>query len=214
LTDNYDLELNQYIPGVETTVDQTPSIAERYRSVGSVDYAVTAAYNDIQGVSVYTVMTSGAIDGSMLFQDGETLIFIQQDKFPASVAGWLDHVMVGYSNKRSAVFRINIVNSRINLTVAHQTAPGDIVTISKGASNAGSTLYFEPLPKHGPVPLWWPLTQTLLDSQSGGTDKLAKAHKETTFDQRGTRFFSYRDHYSDIDSSAKYIKFPKDGVFT
>ena len=214
LTDNYDLELDRYIPGVETTVDQTPSIVERYRSVGSVDYAVTAAYNDIQGVSVYTVMSSGAIDGSMLFQEGETLIFYQQDKFPASVTGWLDHILTGYSNKRSAVFRINIVNSRINLTVAHQTAPGDIVTVVKGATNAGKELFFEPQPKRGPVPQWRPLTQTLLDDQSGGVDKLTKPHKETTFDQRGTRFFSYRDHYSDIDSSAKYIKFPKDGVFT
>jgi hypothetical protein len=122
--------------------------------------------------------------------------------------------MTGYSNKRSAVFRINIVNSRINLTIAHQTAPGDIVTITKGATNAGKELFFEPLPTRGPAPQWRLLTQTFIDDNTGGTDKLVKPHKETTFDQRGTRFFSYRDHYSDIDGSAKYIKFPRDGVFT
>lgn len=214
LTDNYNLDLDKYIPGVETTVDRVPSIAERYRSIGEVDYAVSVGYNEIDGVNVYTAMTNGVIDGSMLFQDGETLIFEQQNNFPTTVAGWLDHIMTGYSNKRSAVFRINIINSRISLTVEHQTRPGDIVTITKGSTNAGKVLYFEPLPKHGPVPLWWTMTQTLLSDISGGSDSLVKPHKETTFDQRGTRFFSYRDHYTDLDKSAKYIKFPKDGVFT
>lgn len=214
LTKNYDLDLDKYIPGVETTVDLAPGVAERYRVYGNVDYAVTADYNAINGVSVYTVMTSGAIDGSMMFADGETLIFYQQDQFPAGVPGWLDHIMTGVNNVRSAVFKINIVNSKVMLTVDHQTQPGDIVTIVKGATNAGKTLYFEPLPKHGPAPLWWPFTQTLLDGPAGTTDKLVKAHKETTFDQRGTRFFSYRDHYTDLDRSAKYIKFPTNGVFT
>ena len=52
-----------------------------------------------------------------------------------------------------------------------------------------------------------------LIASSTGPDSLVRAHQETTFDQRGTRFFSYRDQYAGPEINDKYIKFPRIGEF-
>ena len=213
LTQNYDLQLNKYIPGVETTIDQAPAQAERYRVLGHVDYAVSTPYSDINGKTVADIVAGGGIDGVTTFAHGDTVIFVQPETFGNEKPGYFEKIMQGTLDEKSAVYQINIdQSSMVTLTKARQTQAGDIVTVIKGATYSGRTVNFEAYPLHGISPRWWPFNQQLLISPIM-SDKLVKEHKETTFDQRGTRFFSYRDQYADIDSTAKYIKFPKSGVF-
>lgn len=213
LSANFDLDLGRFIPGIETTMDIRPSVAELYRDQGAVNYAVSSAYDEIHGQLVSTVRATGSIDGVTDFVSGQTLVFYQQDKFPDSVPGHMDHIMYGFENERSAVYRIDIGSDQvITLTKVRATNPGDVITIAGGVTYAKRRMNFEAYSLHGFVPRWWTFTKELA-YDSVTTESLAKPHYETTFDQRGTRFFSYRDHYADLDSTAKYIKFPKDGVF-
>lgn len=213
LTRNYDLDLEKFIPGTETTIDRAPSIAEYYRNLGTVDYVIEAPFEEINGKTQGYIRINRVLDGAETFADGETLIFAQQDQFPADVPGYFDYISRGVENQRSAVWKINIGDDNIvTLTIERETRPGDIVTATKGTKYPGVTLNFEAYSIHRAYPLWWPFNRTLIDDPLYPESTITP-HKETTFDQRGTRFFSYRDQYADIEAEAKYIKFPKDGVF-
>lgn len=213
LTQNYDLNLGEFIPGVETTIDQLPAAAERYRVIGDVTYAVSAPYSRFNGRTVSDVNAAGGFDGVTNFADGDTVIFVQPETFGPEKPGYYEKIMFGNLDEKSAIYRINVDGwNMVTLTKAHQTQAGDIVNVKKGATYAGRTLNFEAYPIHGASPRWWTFNQQLIVDPNIN-DKLVKPHKETTFDSRGTRFFNYRDQYADIDSTAKYIKFPKNGVF-
>lgn len=213
LTRNYDIGLGKFLPGVETTIDSAPAVAERYREIGTVTYAVNTAYASIDGYTVADLVAEGGIDGDTAFADGDTVIFVQPESFGPEKPGYFERIMFGRADEKSYVYRVNIDSwNMVTLTVAHVTRPGDIVTVLKGATYANRRLNFEAYPLHGTSPRWWPFNKPLL-IDANITDKLVKPHQETTFDQRGTRFISYRDQYADIDSTAKYIKFPYNGVF-
>lgn len=212
LSANYDLDLGRFIPGVETTIDIRPSIAERYRNMGIVNYAVAAPYDSIHNQLVADVVSSGSIDGVADFVTGQTLVFYQQDQFPSTIPGYSESIVSGVPNERSAVYRIDIVDNVVILTRIRLTNPGDVITVLNGLTYATKQLNFEAYSLHGLTPRWWIFTKSLA-YDSVTTENLVRPHTETTFDQRGTRFFSYRDQYADLDSTAKYIKFPKDGVF-
>ena len=214
LTQNYNLQLDKFIPGTETTIDRDPSIAESYRDLGTVDYVVSVPFTEIDGQTQGYIRVNQCLDGADTFEDGETLIFAHQEQFPDTIPGYLDYILSGTDNQRSAVWRINIGDDNVvTLTIDRLTNPGDIVTAAKGNKYLGVTLNFEAYPIHKTVPLWWPFTKSLVNDPLY-PEATVKPHKETTFDQKGTRFFSYRDQYADIEAEAKYIKFPRDGVFT
>lgn len=213
LTRNYDISLGKFIPGVETSIDKLPAIAERYREIGAVTYAVSTSYSSINGLTVADLQALGGIDGDTDFADGDTVIFVQPESFGNQKPGYFERIMLGLADEKSYVYRVNIDSyNMVTLSVAHVTKPGDIVNVVKGATYAGRRLNFEAYPLHGTSPRWWPFNKALLVDPNI-SDKLVKPHQETTFDQRGTRFISYRDQYADIDSTAKYIKFPNNGVF-
>lgn len=136
------------------------------------------------------------------------LTFSETVKIP----GFIDHVLEGKPNERSGIYRINILNNYVTLSLVKQIKPGDIVSVEKGSTYAGRKMYFEAYAQRGNVPRWWTLTQKLYIEPDSGENTI-KPHKETTFDSRGTRFFSYRDQYAEPESLAKYIKFPNYGVF-
>lgn len=213
LTRNYDIGLGKFLPGTETIIDELPAAAERYREIGAVTYAVSTAYADINEITVADLIAAGGIDGDTAFADGDTVIFVQPESFGPDKPGYFERILFGQADEKSYVYRVNIDSwNMVTLTVAHVTQPGDIVTVLKGATYANRRLNFEAYPLHGTSPRWWPFNKPLL-VDANITDKLVKPHQETTFDQRGTRFISYRDQYADIDSTAKYIKFPYNGVF-
>lgn len=212
LTENYDLELDKFIPGEETTIDQAPAAAERYRNMGTVDYAVNIPYSEINGQTVEYIVDNGGLDGATELANGETVIFTQPETFGNEVPGYLDKILYGVLDEKAAVYQISIDGGIVTLTPARQTQAGDIVRVINGVTYGGRRMNFEAYPLHGFVPRWWTFTQQLIADPTI-SDQLVKPHRETTFDQRGTRFFSYRDQYADLDSKAKYIKFPKSGVF-
>lgn len=306
LTQYWDKDSDQFIAGAEVHFDQSPSQAELYRYCGVVDYAVTVPYEKIHNQTVDYINFYNCIDGKTDWQDGDTIIFAQQENFQddplndyvnydvignlrgpsqdlrywpqrarniappydlfdsnlfdqgrvgferwvndngiklplnkwlyknngwlnelpfdaesfgrygysfaAKVPGYIEHILENKENLRSAVYKIRITNDIVTLELERKTAPGDIVRIKSGATYANKQMYFEPYVRHGNVPRWWVLTQKLYINPTNG-ESLIAPHKETTFDNRGTRFFSNRDQYSNPDKSTKYIKFPKNGVF-
>jgi hypothetical protein len=131
----------------------------------------------------------------------------------SKIPGFVEHILEGKQNLRSAIYRIHIIDGIVTLQLQQNINPGDIVDVLSGATYAGRQMYFEAYVKHGNVPRWWTLTQRLYVDPASG-ESMVKPHKETTFDSRGTRFFSYRDQYAEPETSTKYIKFPKYGVFT
>ena len=212
LTQNYDLELDRFIPGQETTIDQAPAVAQRYRNMGTVDYAVSVAFDDINGRTVDYVVQNGGLDGVVEFESGQTVIFTQPETFGAGVPGYFERILFGTADLKAAVYQLRIDGNLVFLDLLRQTRPGDIVSVMQGITYAARRLNFEAYPLHGTVPRWWRFSLPLIADPTI-PDLLVRPHQETTFDQRGTRFFSYRDQYADLDGNAKYIKFPKNGVF-
>jgi hypothetical protein len=217
LSSTYDIAENRFRPGVETTIDLKPSLSQKFRYQGFVDYVVSAGYNDIHGKGVDEVIQNGNLDGSIAILDGETLIFYQQDNFPVGVKDYNDYIERGTPNQRSAVYQIELQNNGqlIQLKLLRYTKPGDIVTVRKGTVYGGENMVFEAYALHGPVPQWWFFEaelSDLIDSEES-LEKLLKPHVETTFDKHATKFVSNRDQFADLDTTGKYIKFPKNGVF-
>jgi hypothetical protein len=213
LSRNYDIVLDKMLSGTETSIDKLPARAELYREIGPVTYAVSSSYSSINGLTQADLIAAGGIDGDIEFADGDTVIFVQPESFGNQKPGYFEQIMFGLKDKKSYVYRVNIGSyNMVTLEEAHATKPGDIVTVEKGETYAGRRLNFEAYPLHGTSPRWWPFNKDLI-VDANTTDKLIKPHQETTFDQRGTRFISNRDQYADIDSTAKYIKFPNNGVF-
>jgi len=213
LSKNYDINENRFISGIVTNFDLEPSVAQKYRDRGSVDYAVSSGFEELNGKSPQYVIDNGILDGMTQVVAGETLIFYQQNDFPEEVNSYIDHIIKGNLNERSAVYKITLTDTGlIKLVRERYTQPGDIVTVSKGLVYGGKRLAFEAYALHGDVPRWWKFDRALIDYPNT-TDKLAQPHTDTTFDQKTTRFVSNRDRFADLDASGKYIKFPKNGVF-
>lgn len=215
LTRNYDPVDKSFAPGQETKIDLRPSVAEKYREVGSVTYAVRGAYNSINSKTKTDIIADGGIDGDINFVDGNTVIFVQPETFGTAKPGYFDSILfVNARNEQSYIYRINVDEwNMVTLSVFRETIPGDIVTVTGGDTYANQRLNFEAYPLHGTSPRWWPFNRPLL-IDADTSDSVIKPHKETTFDQKGTRFISNRDEFTDIDSMAKYIKFPNNGVFS
>jgi hypothetical protein len=316
LTNNFDIDLLEYIPGKECTIDQEPSVAQRFRFKDTVDYSVTVPYGKIHGQRSDYIRYWDGLDGVKDFKDGDTLIFAQQENFQSDPVnqyvnydgfgnfrgpsqdlrvwpqtyknlpkpyvpydstrfsdefdndyfdhgrigfeqwivndgerlngnkwvyrtdGWIadlpfdsdtfgslawgntrlipgfnEYILTGRDNERSGIYRINIDSSdTVTLTLLHKVVAGDIVAVRRGVKYGGKRMYFEAYVQHGDVPRWLVLMQDLIAAATG-TDSLVRAHQETTFDQRGTRFFSYRDQYAGPEINDKYIVFPKIGEF-
>ena len=316
LTNNFDIELLDYKPGVECTIDQAPSVAELFKHVGTVDYAVTLPFERINSRYVDYINYAGGLDGVTDFADGDTLIFAQQENYPNApinqfvnydvfgnrggpsqdlrswprtyknipdpyvpydstryvddfdndyfdhgrvghlrwfandgqdlsgykwvyktdgwlhdipfdstnygnltwsgsntVPGYKEHILNRAVNERAGVYRVNIDGSGVvTLTLIQRIVAGDIVAVKHGNMYGGEQLYFEAYPAYGTAPRWQVLTQQLINAPDG-VHQLEQPHQETTFDQRGTRFFSNRDQYSGPEINDKYLVFPKIGEF-
>lgn len=213
LSANYNLQTKSFLPGVKTKVDAVPSVAQRFRELGTVDYVVSSAYLDIQNQTLAYVNGGKYIDNVDTVQEGETIIFSHNNQFPDNVPGYLDYIEKGIPNRRSAVYRIEIAqDNTISLKLLRLTKPGDIVSITKGTVYKGKKMVFEHYALHSQQPVWWYFNEQLQTYQ-GITDKLIAPHVETTFDKGATKFISNRDEFADLDTTGKYLRFPKNGVF-
>lgn len=214
LSKNYDPELEKFLVGEVTHIDQAPSAAETYQFKGTIHFAVDCDYTDLMNVHINTVRENHLIDSYNDFEDGDLLIFMKSSQFPSNIPGYHEQLMLGVDNLRSAVYRININPDTyiMHLTLERLTGPGDIVDIRYGYLYGGKRFAFDNYIKHGSELMWWPFTkQPYYDIITG--ENLLFEHKPTTFDHDTTRFVSNRDQYAGPEKDAKYIKFPKIGVF-
>jgi hypothetical protein len=77
---------NTFVSGRETSFDIVPVIVGTYE--GTVDYAIEGlAFNQINGRSIDYVNALGGLDNITTFQDGQTVIFKQQENFIGADVG-------------------------------------------------------------------------------------------------------------------------------
>jgi hypothetical protein len=95
-TTNYDITANAYIHSKETTFDRYPGLSSVFVPSGVVDYAVTISYEQINNRSITSISLDGGLDGITSFNDGEYLIFFNQEFATGSTIG--DTYNLGWSN--------------------------------------------------------------------------------------------------------------------
>jgi hypothetical protein len=76
---NYDLTANAFIASRQTTFDRYSTLSSTFKHVGTVDYAVTTPFQEINERTVAEVNAAGGLDGYENFRDGETLVFYNQE---------------------------------------------------------------------------------------------------------------------------------------
>ena len=105
-TSNFNVTTKQFDLGKQTTFDVLPNL-----NVGSivatVNYAVNIPFNQINGRTISYINNNGGIDGVTNFQDGDTLIFAQQENFlnAGMYVGWIDYTdsYIGDNNTTTAI---------------------------------------------------------------------------------------------------------------
>jgi hypothetical protein len=76
---NYDITAGAFITSSETTFDRYPGLSSVFADAGTVDYAITTPYEDINNRAKSAIISIGGLDGMTHFKDGETLVFAQQE---------------------------------------------------------------------------------------------------------------------------------------
>lgn len=78
-SDNYDVAAGAFITSTETTFDRYPRSSSVFRDVGTVDYASTIAYEEINNRSLTAIRSLGGIDGIKNIKTGDRLVFATQE---------------------------------------------------------------------------------------------------------------------------------------
>ena len=97
-TANYDIAANAFIHSRETTFDRYPGLSSVFTTKGVVDYAVTISFEQINDRSITSINLDGGLDGINSFQDGERLVFFNQEFATGQTVG--DTYNLGWSNVR------------------------------------------------------------------------------------------------------------------
>jgi hypothetical protein len=95
---NYDITANAFIHSRETTFDRYPGLSSIFTTAGVVDYAVTISFEQINDRSITSINQDGGLDGIYSFQDGERLVFFNQEFATGQSIG--DTYNLGWSNVR------------------------------------------------------------------------------------------------------------------
>ena len=96
---NYDVAANAFITSTETTFDRYPALFSIFKNIGTVNYAVNTAFEEINERAVSTIIASGGLDGITSFQSGDTLVFFEQEFISGQDLGdvynqgWTDSVV-------------------------------------------------------------------------------------------------------------------------
>ena len=70
---------NSFYTSTETTFDRYPPLRNEFSSAGTVNYAVSIPFEDINERSITAIIADGGLDGITNFVDGQTLVFYQQE---------------------------------------------------------------------------------------------------------------------------------------
>lgn len=80
LSENYDVSANAFVTSDETTFDRYPGLSSTFTNVGTVDYAVSDAYEEINNrPRAYIIERLSGFDGIKNFKNGQTLVFAEQE---------------------------------------------------------------------------------------------------------------------------------------
>lgn len=231
LSTHFDTGVNKFRSSSETTFDYVPRAGS---TVATVNYAADTTFESINNRHIdYIVNVVGGIDGATNFEDGDTMIFAQQENYLGNTApydGWIinndswaragfDSIgldlyevipgflakQVGFStvNQRAGVWTIRITNSIVTLEFTQEIIVGQRVRVGNGVTHSSSILVYDPVVKTG---FSVPAYTSLTASTNTSTQR-------TIFDGNGTKFINYRDIYTSPETGDKYLKFPQIGVF-
>jgi hypothetical protein len=230
LSANFDVGVNKFRSSLETTFDYIPRVGE---IVTTVNYAVTRTFYSINNRTVEYINSTGGIDGIQGFQDGDTLIFAQQENYSGNstpydgwivtqdsyqqepfdsigldaytvIPGWLSK-LTGFStqNRRGGTWTVRINNNTVTLEFTQEIEAGQQIRVGNGLTYGSSVVVYDPLVKSG---FSVPAYTNLTLNNNTSTQR-------TIFDGNGTKFINYRDIYAAPESGDKYLKFPQIGVF-
>lgn len=104
-------------------------------------------------------------------------------------------------DERIGIWEVSITDQIVTLTFVESMDFYDKVYVRNGLTYGGTNIYYDPVIKPG----------NLIPNYSIIPQQIQTTY--TSFDGNGTRFFDYRDEYTEPGSGDKYIKFPKLGVF-
>lgn len=79
-SDNYNLDINRFVASEETTFDRYPRLGSVFGNKGTVNFAVSTPFEDINmHTTTYIKTTIGGLDGYKNFKDGDLLVFAEQE---------------------------------------------------------------------------------------------------------------------------------------
>jgi hypothetical protein len=146
LSTNFNVSINSFISSVETTWDR---ITKEGVIRHSAAYAVSGIpFDNINGQTVNHVRSLGGLDGVTSFQDGDTLIFLQQEDYsPVSNPFIINNVNEGWNYPDGSVVPgfvekdrgLSVVNYRAGVWRVTITTPDNLV-IPTQSSDFGNDL--------------------------------------------------------------------------
>jgi hypothetical protein len=91
-TQYFDTVTDKFVPGRETTFDALP-VNNIGTITAKVNYAADIPFDQINGRPLDYIIANGGIDGVVSIQNGDTLIFAQQEGFlnPGPYDGWVNY---------------------------------------------------------------------------------------------------------------------------
>lgn len=93
---NYNISAGKYIKSTETTFDRYPGLSSVFTDAGTVDFAVTISFEAINKRAIAQIANDGGLDGINDFEDGDTLVFFNQEFRAGDTIG--DLYNSGWSN--------------------------------------------------------------------------------------------------------------------
>jgi hypothetical protein len=238
---NFNSTTGTYISKTETTFDALPT-RNVGNIVGTVNYAVTVPFSEINGRTVDYIVASGGIDGVTDFNNGDTLIFTKQENFGISVPydGWVDYtdafigdnittptiegydsegydtysVVPGYLEYVQGISSINERGGVWQINIVN----GNVYLTFVNQININDRVQVISGKTFASAIIYY---NNNYPSNAGFSVPFYSVYrigytsvtKPTTFNNGTTKFFSQRDQYYTPGSEDKYLKFPQYGVF-
>ena len=150
LSENYNISINSFYSSSETTWDRISRLGTINHNV---NYAVTnLPFDNINGQTVSYVRGLGGLDGEIAFEDGDTLIFAQQDGYNPALnpliivqanEGWNNangSVIPGYLEKSRGLAAIN---QRAGVWRIRITTPDGIVLPTQSSDFGSDSVGFD-----------------------------------------------------------------------
>jgi hypothetical protein len=240
LSDNYDVAAGEFFTSTETTFDRYPGLSSVFVEAGTVDFALSISFEQVNKNTIDTIRELGGFDGLRNIKSGQTVVFAEQEFFRDQNdvgdynQGWSqvqtlwdevvwdsDNPIVlwdqaayvpGYNENN---FNPTVVNQRIGIWEV-AVDEEDIVTLNFVRTVAFyEKLYVRNGFTYGATNIYYdPIVKpsNIIPNYSIIPQQIRIQY--TTFDGNGTRFYDNRDEYVLPGTGDKYIKFTKTGVFT